>query len=396
MTESKPKLLLAGGGYADIPLIEAARDLGFFVITSGNRPEDLGHRVSDKYCNADFSDPEAMLALARDLKIDAVCASCNDFSAISAAYVAEKLDLPGHDSYDTSLLIHHKDRYRELAKTAGIPTPHAESFSQVDRALAAVDNFEGEFIIKPVDLTGGKGITRVADPAIARTAIELALGRSKIKRIVMEEFIPGSRHGFSAFIRNAKVVFSFLDNEHYYRNPYLVSAASVPSDVPDPAKVALIEQSEKLASILDLKTGIFHVQFVLCGEDPVIIEICRRAPGDLYIELVRHATGVEYAHWIVRASAGLDCSALGDAAITGCFVRHCIMASYGGILESVDIDGSVEGKIIDSMIWWRPGQLVDDYLKDKFGIVFLKFSNKAEMDEKAGKLQNLIHARVTV
>ena len=137
------------------------------------------------------------------------------------------------------------------------------------------------------------------------------------------------------------------------------------------------------------------MQFILRDGEPVIIEICRRAPGDLYIELVKHATGVEYAHWIVRASAGLDCSGLGDAPINGCFLRHCIMGSHGGTLESVDIDNSVEDNIIDSMTWWRPGQLVEDFTTEKFGIAFLHFSNKAEMDEKAGKMQNLIHARVT-
>ena len=70
---SNKKLLIAGGGYADIPLINAAKDLGYYVITSGNRPDELGHKESDEYRYADFSEPETMLELAKALKIDAIC-----------------------------------------------------------------------------------------------------------------------------------------------------------------------------------------------------------------------------------------------------------------------------------------------------------------------------------
>ena len=99
MKNNKKKLLIAGGGYADIPLILSAKKLGYYVITSGNRPNELGHKYSDEYKKADFSDPDAIFNLSKDLKVSAICACCNDFSALSAAYAAEKLGLPGHDPY---------------------------------------------------------------------------------------------------------------------------------------------------------------------------------------------------------------------------------------------------------------------------------------------------------
>jgi len=78
-----------------------------------------------------------------------------------------------------------------------------------------------------------------------------------------------------------------------------------------------------MANLLSLKTGIFHVQYILRKEEPVIIEICRRAPGDLYIKLVEHATGVLYSDWIVKASAGLDCNGLSHAKPKG-FLRAIV------------------------------------------------------------------------
>lgn len=391
----KKKLLLAGGGYADIPLIRAAQDLGYYVVTSGNRPEELGHKVSDEYHPADFSDQEAMLDIARKLNIDAICPCCNDFSAISSAYVAEKLGLPGYDPYETSKLIHHKDSYRRFAIENSIPTPYAEGFDSLESALSSIDGFRFPLIIKPVDLTGGKGITRISEPSEAGDALAEAFAISKLGRVVVEEFIEGSRHGFSAFIREGKVVFHFTDNEHYFLNQYMVSAASTPSTVPEMAVNELVSQSEKISELLSLQTGIFHVQFILHENQPVIIEICRRPPGDLYIKLVEHATGVDYPSWIVRAFCGLDCSELSQKEVDGYYLRHCVMASSSGVLNEVVIDPLIESYIVDSMFWWNKGEVVENYLVAKFGIVFLKFGSIDELLDKSESMQDLIHVNVS-
>ena len=45
MEQSNPqkKLLLLGGSHAEIPLIQAAHELGWYVITTGNNRDGLGH-----------------------------------------------------------------------------------------------------------------------------------------------------------------------------------------------------------------------------------------------------------------------------------------------------------------------------------------------------------------
>jgi len=388
------KLLIAGGGYADIPLILAAKNLGFYVITSGNRAGDLGHHYSDQCCLEDFSNKAAMLELAQSLEIDAICASCNDFSALTAAYVAEKLQLPGHDSYETALLIHHKDRYREFAQKNGIPSPRAESFDSIEDALDRLEHFQFPVIVKPVDLTGGKGVSKITSIETAREKLVAAFQVSRAKKLVVEEFIEGSRHGLSTFIRDGQVVFFFNDNEHYYLNPYLVSAASTPADVSHETATVLCKTAEKIAALLNLKTGIFHIQYILRQREPVIIEICRRAPGDLYIQFVQHAAGIDYPSFIVRASAGMNCDNLVQAEPQGYFTRHCVMPSRNGIVTDVIFAPSVQPNIINQLMWWKPGEQVTDFLVHKLGIVFLQFSSMEEMMQKTEEMPNLIHVEM--
>jgi len=389
------KLLIVGGGYADIPLIKAAKALGYYVITSGNRASDLGHQESDEYYPADFSDVDAMLKVAKHLKIDAICPCANDFSAISAAYVAEKLGLPGHDSYETCQYLHHKDSYRRFALEHGIPTPQAISFTESHSALESLDKLNFPLLVKPVDLSGGKGISKIDTVDEASEALELAFSSSKAKRVVVEEFITGTRHGCSSFIKDGKLVFYFLDNEHYYLNQYLVSAASTPAKVPDNAVDALSKQIEKIASLLNLKDGIFHVQYILHEDKPVIIEICRRPPGDLYIQLVEYATGAPYASWIVNSFAGVDDPSIGQASTNGFYTRHCIMGNKHGYVQDILIDSTVKDNLIHEFVWWEKGQLITDYMKEKFGIVFLKFNSFEEMLNKTENLQSLIKVEIT-
>lgn len=394
MRARKKKLLIVGGGYADIPLILSAKKLGYHVITSGNRPNDLGHKYSDEYRGADFSDCEAILTLAKTLKIDAICASCNDFSAITCAYVAEQLGLPGHDPYDISQLIHHKDQYRLFAISHGIKTPNAKGFININEALNGIESLNYPLIIKPVDLTGGKGISTITAMDQLQFALQKAFDASRAKRVIVEEFVTGGRHGFSIFLRDRHVVFFFSDNEHYYLNPFLVSAASTPGNVSPDVEHKLCAEAEKIASLLSLTTGIFHIQYILHKGEPIIIEICRRAPGDLYIKLVEHATDVAYSDWIVKASCGLNCEGLNHKEPNGFYTRHCMMSAHSGKIKNIIFDAKIKKNIIDKLMWWKKGDQVIDVMTSKFGIVFLKFDSKDEMMDKTERMHDLIRVKI--
>ena len=49
------KILILGGSHRDIPLIKASQDLGYFVITLGNKDYYLGHNYSNKAYKINFN-----------------------------------------------------------------------------------------------------------------------------------------------------------------------------------------------------------------------------------------------------------------------------------------------------------------------------------------------------
>jgi|694.fasta_scaffold51138_3 phosphoribosylamine-glycine ligase len=387
----KKKLLLLGGGYAEIPLIQAAKKLGHYVISSGNDIKGLGHKFADETKLEDYNDKKAILQLSKKLKINFICAGCNDFAALTASYVAEKLKLPGHDSFKCSKLIHHKDSLREFLKKNKIPSPNAKGFNKKSSALLNLKNFKYPIIIKPVDLTGGKGITRVNNLDEAKKAINKAFKKSLVKRIIIEKFINGSHHGISTFISNGKVIFYLYDDEYYYHNPYLVSAASSPGTIKKKLIKLLIEIIEKISLKLQLKTGIVHVQFIITSSNKLkIIEICRRAPGDLYVLLVKYATGQNYPEFIIRSSSGMDCSLLKMPKKQKYLVRYCIMSKNFGVVKKIKIHNSIQDNIINKIIWCKPKMLIKNPMQQKLGVIFFKFNSKKEMKIKTAIMDRLI------
>jgi biotin carboxylase len=266
----------------------------------------------------------------------------------------------------------------------------------MDEVKVATLKLRLPLIVKPVDLTGGKGIKHAFNAREVRKAAIAAFAASKAKRIVVEEFITGSRHGLTCILRDGRVVFHFADDELYHLSQYLVSGASSPTSCSPSAITALIKESERIAHLLDLVDGIFHIQFIQNEEgNPVIVEICRRAPGDLYVELVRHATGAPYAEWIVRASAGLGLANVGSLPPTRCVTRHCLMADHTGVFEGFDFDEDIASRIINRLIWSKEGDQVNDPGSHKFGIVFVHHLNEEQMRKEAPKLQKLLRARVS-
>lgn len=401
----KKKMLLLGGSHAEIPLIQAAQALGWYVITTGNNRDGLGHPYADKTVFANYSDKDAMLELARAEGVQAVCSGCNDFALLSTVYVCEKLGLPGHDSYATSLEIHHKDKYRALATRLGIPTPRALTVavanSENDAGLncadfdAAIANLTFPIIVKPVDLTGGKGIHRAANPEEAREAYKDACSRTRQDHIVVEEFVQGTNHGFSAMLVKGKVAFAFSDNEQYFVNKYLVSGANSPSTSGSETLAKLRDYSERIARELHLIDGILHIQYIEKNDGtPVIIEICRRPPGDLYIKFVKYATSIDYPKFIVMAETGEDISGIADVPTQGYWLRHCIMAgpdiANGSTVRDVTFAPEIQSNIVEKFLWYKPGDVVTDKLTYKAGIVFFRFGSLAEMQDKTARMTDLL------
>jgi len=376
-----PSVLVLNGSHAEIPLIKAAQRLGFRVITTGASPSGLGHAYADQYIPADFADARSVEAIARRHEVVGVVSACNDFAAVTASRVGADLCLSGHDDPETTRIIHHKDQLRDLMSSLGLRSILSTRASRQTRIEHVIDVLELPVIVKPVDLTGGKGMRICESPESVVEAISYALDQSRQSHVLVEQYLTGSHHGFTCFVQSGRVVWWFADDEQYFINPFLVAGTSTPSSLDADAIDDLVTSVEAIAIALAIVDGLVHVQCILTSDGPAILEICRRCPGDLYPEFVQLSTGYDYSANIVRSEIGMPLelpSLEGHASPTA---RHCAMSRANGVFRGVAIAPSLRSRVTDEWRLVEPGSRIDDFLTQKQRIVLMQFSTRKELDE---------------
>lgn len=374
------KALLLCASHNDLGLIKALKKLGYYTIVTGNVKGLCGEKYADEYIMTDYSNKELILDIAKNKKIDAICQCCNDYGVYTAAYIAEKLKLSGYDSYENTLILHNKDKFKEFAKKYSISIPEYRSFDDKELAINWIKSANYPLIVKPIDCSAGNGVNKVSDYNKAIEAINVAFDYSRQGKIIIERYVVGQQYGFCTFLVNQKVVAVCSNNEYSIINPYRVEIDTYPADNFNKVANILIEQVEKIASILKLKDGIFHLQYIMDGEEPKIIEVMRRVLGNMYSVPANLLNGFDWDYWETRAKCGLSCDEFPlHSRQEGYYAYKTILANSNGIIESINIPKEYEKYLLDVFMLKTKGDAIDNYMKQPVGFMFFIFSSNEEM-----------------
>lgn len=387
------KCLIFNGSSSEIMLIEAAKRLGYYVITSGNNPTLIGHKYADEYQAADFSNKEEMLSLARRLEVDAVVGNANDLGMLSAVYVAEQMGLPGvHDKYEISRVFHEKDLFKKLAKECDLLTPRSQMFDDTESALQYVSEAPFPVMIKPVDLSAGRGVSRVDNELDGIIAVKTAFSLSKAKRIVIEEYLDGRQYDFHTIIINQKVAFWSASNEFSFKNPYQVSCLTIPADHSDIISKMLIDDIERMAGHLKIADGPLWVQYRIKDNKPYIIESARRCGGNNMLDILSRGYEFDFGEWVVKLETGEEYEKF-EKKLTHkkCQGYLSLMACKNGKIKKVNISEYIKKHLYGEYYWYKEGEHVRNYLFERWGILLFEFDSLEEMMAATNKINELAY-----
>lgn len=374
------KVLLLCSSHNDLGTIRALKKLDYYIISTGNVPDLIGQSLVDEYIQMDYSDKDKILELAKEKNIDKICQCCNDFGVYTAAYVAEQMGLPGYDSYNTTLILHNKDKFKKFAKEIKLLSPLSESFDNKNDALEWLNKTEFPVIVKPTDASAGNGIQKISNCNEAPKAVEYAFSKSRCHKIVIEPYITGSQHGFCTFLINEKVVASCSNNEYSILNPYRVEIDTFPADNIEAAKEILIQEIETIAHELKLKNGIFHLQYIMKGDTPYIIEVMRRIPGNMYFVPGNAVSGIDWEYWETRARCGLSCEGIKSGEIVAPYCAYkTILANHNGTIRSIRIPEKYKSFIYDEIYLKNVGDRISRFNSEPIGFLFMKFESMEQM-----------------
>ena len=396
------KLLLLGGSAQQVVAIETAKRLGYYTVLCDFLTDNPGQYVADRFYLVSTTDKEAILKVATEEQIDGIVAYASDPAAPTAAYVAEKLGLPGNPFESVEILC-NKDKFRAFLAENGFCTPCAKGYVEPETALADIRNgvFRFPIIIKPVDSSGSKGATVLHDEDGAQEALEFAFSFSRGHRIVVEEFIEKAHPylvGGDIFIWDGKVIMWGLLNCHRdsYVNPLVPVGKSYPPELTDSTLEAVKATLQDMVTKLPIRFGAMNVELVADKNGNVWpIDVGPRNGGNMIPDLLGYIFGVDVVEMTVKAAMGeLPCLAVNEP--VPYYATHNLHTDQNGAFEGVVYSDEIRPYIIREAVYKKPGDPVEyfDNAAKAIGIVFFKFDSREKMQELLENIHD--HIKVLV
>lgn len=385
-----------------IPAIRRARELGHYVITCDYSPNNPGHVFADEYHNVSTTDCEAILRVAQCLSIDGILAYASDPAAHTAAYVAEKLGLPGPGVSAVDTLT-QKDRFRAFLREHDFNAPCAWGFSSCEEAIAAIGQFELPVMVKPVDSSGSKGVVKVECLEDYSSAVQEAFFYSRSGRIIVEEFIKKTGYQISGdgFSVDGTLVFTSYGNELYSNRgtrDYVALGEFWPSLHSDEDLARLDDELQRLISILGIGTAAYNIEAVLDEHGEIyIIELAPRNGGSYIPQLISYATGANLVDFAIKAALGEDCSMLSRAETHCCVSNYMIYSVESGCFAGLWFDDSFkQNNLLEVHCTCDLGDCVEAYrnTSHSLGTILFKAPSIEEMEAITGNIDRYVRVLV--
>lgn len=383
------KLMLLGGIRYLLPVIKAAHEQGYYVITADYLPENIAHQYSDEYVNVSIIDKEAVLKVAREKEIDGIMSFGVDPGVIAASYVQNQMGLPSFGPFESVDILQHKDKFRAFLTDNGFNVPWAYGFSSEIEAWESRKKFTYPLIVKPTDSAGSKGCTRVDKEEELMPAIKYAFKYTISGRIIVEEFLEkkGCSSDTDSYAQDGLLKFVSFSAQRFDSNavnPYTPSAYSWPSTFTKEEEEYLTSEIQRLITLLGMKTSVFNIEVrVATNNKPYIMELTPRGGGNRLCEMLRYATGVDMITAITRAMVGDEPEVIEQKPYNGHWAEIILHADKDGEFVNLQIDPLLPAEVIEEDLWVKPGDFVHGFeaANDAIGTLVLRFDNKEDLEK---------------
>jgi biotin carboxylase len=308
-------LVLPKTGYRNEDFVAAASKLGVEVIAAS----DVCHQLADIWETAPvalrFRDARnAADQLAKEVasRQPVAVVGVDDLTALVATLAAEKLGLP-HNPPEAVAAARSKALSRERMRAAGLPVPRF--------AVVPISNdpdwHDFPCVVKPLTLSGSRGVIRADDPAALRAAVkriatllkspDVAQRRDPdLDRVLIEQFIPGAEVALEGLlVRGHLHVLALFDKPDPLDGPFFEETLYVtPSRHPAALQDAVARAASDGCAALGLREGPVHAELRLSPDGPRILEIAARSIGGLCGRALRFGVGVTLEELILRHALG--------------------------------------------------------------------------------------------
>ena len=296
-------------GYQLRAFDDAAARLGIELVFATDRCHKLDDPWQDRAIPVRFHDVAPSLELivhrAREVPIDGILA-VGDRPVVLAAHAAQALGIRWHSIAGAEAST-DKRRSRAALATAGLPSPRFairdarsamrdSGFAIRDSGSAIRDQgFEFPVVLKPLGLSGSRGVIRANDPgafAAAFERIRALLARPEVRaarsgvedEILVEQYIDGEEFALEGVLTDGVLrVFALFDKPDPLVGPFFEETIYVtPSRAAEEIQFRIAAAVEDAAHALGLGHGPVHAECRVTPQGQIyILEVAARPIGGL-------------------------------------------------------------------------------------------------------------------
>ena len=341
-------LLAATTGYQTRVFAGAARRLEMDVVPGTDRCRNMDDPWGDHALPVRFERPEESLRLieeeAAQRPFDGIVA-VGDRPVYLAALAAQRLGIPYSPP---AAVAASRDKFlmRQCFRLAGLPVPSFFRVSTEEDPSRAAERAPFPCVLKPLGLSGSRGVIRANDPrefALAFERIATILKSREIRGlrermhlyVQVESYIPGREYALEGIVTNGRLqVLALFDKPDPLDGPFFEETIYVTPSRENASRRAALERSAREAvRALGLTHGPVHAEMRANEQGVWVLEVAARPIGGLCAKALRFDAGMPLEELILRHAVGEDVSALrlADAA-TGVMM---IPIPKAGIYEEV-------------------------------------------------------------
>ena len=318
-------VLSATTGYQLRSFTEAAARLGVDLVYATDRCTTLDDPWQDAAIPIRFHDEEASLAAivaaARVRRMDGAIA-VGDRPAVLAARAAAALGLRGN-SVDAARASANKLLARQRFGAEGLRVPWLFVVPTASDVYDVLNDPRLHFpcVLKPIGLSGSRGVIRADDPADFVHAFERVralLARPDIRslrggledRILVEGFIEGREYAIEGVLTGGALsVFAIFDKPDPLDGPFFEETVYVtPSALSSALQRSVAANVALGCRALGLRHGPIHAECRIGPDGPVLLEIAARPIGGLCSRVLRFEGGASLEEVLLRHACGEDVS----------------------------------------------------------------------------------------
>ncbi|MGB1110237.1 MAG: ATP-grasp domain-containing protein, partial [Gammaproteobacteria bacterium] len=312
---SKALLIARRDSYRIVPYLRAAEALGIQLMVASNGPNSLIGAVAEGL-NLDFTNSEAamqrLLAESAAAGVDAVIPTDDD--TIELTYrVAHALGLRGNP-LDAARYSRRKDLARDRLAEVGVSIPSHQRISIQHLLQGAELRIPFPLVVKPLSLSGSRGVIRVDDAeALVTAASRIAAlvthhpDPDTREHLLLEAFVPGREVAFEGMLDDGELVqLALFDKPEPLDGPYFEETYYVmPSRLPEALQRRIKDTVKSACEAYGLISGPIHAELRTDGETIWVIEVAARTIGGQCARLLRLATGRGLEELVLAQAVGL-------------------------------------------------------------------------------------------